>query len=234
MKPLFSRQLCVITIAASSCVNATLAQSPSVRVSQVNTDTVKKYEKFEIHLELSGVDIRNPYDPGDIDLYAQFESPVGKSIRINGFDDNYHNAIWATLSNGLAGIPVWWQFRHMSARDWDHLQHLATFVAEIDFANQPYNLAAISAEGADAYALISSSLGFGWVRSYAADKIGGTRIVIEGLGGDSLEVSWFDTWSGVVMNTETHSVDDGKLSIAAPTLPTGRPDIAFKINRSVE
>ena len=107
------------------------------------------------------------------------------NVRQEGYHDTYHNAIWATLTNGLAGIPVWWQFRHVSARDWDQLQHLATFVSEIDFANQPYNLTTILAEGADAYALNSDSFAFGWVRSYTTDNIGGTQIVIAGLSAES-------------------------------------------------
>ncbi|MBC8217689.1 MAG: DUF5060 domain-containing protein [Planctomycetes bacterium] len=156
------------------------------------------------------------------------------NVRQGEYHDTYHNAIWATLANGLAGIPVWWQFRHLSACDWDHLQHLAAFVSEIDFANQPYNLAAIVAEEADAFALSTDSLAFGWVRSYTNDNIGGTQIVIEGLAADSFEVSWFDTWSGTVVSTETRSVDDGKLSIVAPALPVDHPDIAFKINRSAQ
>jgi hypothetical protein len=156
------------------------------------------------------------------------------NVKQEAYHDTYHNAIWATLANGLAGIPVWWQFRHVSARDWDHLQHLATFVAEIDVANQPYTLATIVAQGADAYALNTESNAFGWIRSYTAANIGGTQIVIEGLGSDSFDVSWFDTWSGTVISTETHSVTDDKLSITAPTLLVDHPDIAFKIKRSAQ
>ena len=156
------------------------------------------------------------------------------NVRQEEYHDTYHNAIWATLTNGLAGIPVWWQFRHLSTCDWDHLQYLATFVSEIDFANQPYNLATIVVEEPDAYTLSADSLVFGWVRSYTNDNIGGTQIVIEGLVADSFEVSWFDTWSGTVVSTETRLVDDGKLSIVAPALPVDHPDIAFKINRSAQ
>jgi len=153
-------------------------------------------------------------------------------VKQEAYHDTYHNAIWATLANGLAGIPVWWQFHHVSARDWDHLQHLTTFVSEIDLANQPSHRATIQAQGADAYALMSDALVFGWTRSYTQDNIGGTRIVIEGLGAESCEVSWFDTWSGTVVGTETHSATNGKLSIVAPALPADHPDIAFKIHRS--
>jgi hypothetical protein len=80
--------------------------------------------------------------------------------------------------------------------------------------------------------LSTDSLGFGWVRSYTKDNIGGTPIVMEALGAGSFEVSWFDTWSGTVMGTQTRSVEDGKLSIVAPLLSENHRDIAFKITRS--
>ncbi|NQV35999.1 MAG: DUF5060 domain-containing protein, partial [Phycisphaeraceae bacterium] len=97
MKPLPLRQLHAMTTVAFLCVTTALAQTPSVQVSHVNTETVKTYEKFEIHLALSGVEIQNPYDPEDVDLYAQFKSPAGKTIRINGFYDNYQDADQWTL-----------------------------------------------------------------------------------------------------------------------------------------
>ncbi len=60
-----------------------------VRVSVINSDQVKKYEKFELILELKNVRFDNPYNPDDIDLYAVFTSPSGQTLKINGFYDNY-------------------------------------------------------------------------------------------------------------------------------------------------
>lgn len=65
---------------------------PVVKVTGTNSATIKKYEKFEVNLDLAYVGIENPYDPRDIDVYAQFTTPSGKQIRINGFYDNYRNA----------------------------------------------------------------------------------------------------------------------------------------------
>jgi hypothetical protein len=87
----------LVVIAATLVMAANSAQAsgadvrvtPSVRVTKVNASEVKKYEKFEIELELAGVDVKNPFDPEDIDLFAKFTSPDGKTIRINGFYDNY-------------------------------------------------------------------------------------------------------------------------------------------------
>jgi hypothetical protein len=41
--------------------------NPSVSVRKANIETVKKYEKFELLLDLKNVEIDNPYDPEDID-----------------------------------------------------------------------------------------------------------------------------------------------------------------------
>ena len=43
---------------------------PEVTISGMNSDIIKKYEKFEVIPELKNVEIENPYDPADIDVYA--------------------------------------------------------------------------------------------------------------------------------------------------------------------
>ncbi|MBK9391323.1 MAG: DUF5060 domain-containing protein [Bacteroidetes bacterium] len=63
--------------------------NPSVIISGVNSAQVKKYEKFELILDLKNVRFDNPFDPADIDLYALFSSPLGQTLRINGFYDGY-------------------------------------------------------------------------------------------------------------------------------------------------
>jgi hypothetical protein len=66
--------------------------NPTVTITGKNTSTVKKYEKFEVRLDLKNVGIENPYDPDDIDVYAFFTAPSGKKMKINGFYDNYSDA----------------------------------------------------------------------------------------------------------------------------------------------
>jgi len=80
---------------ASSQVNGERIKNgatPSVKITKTNTSTVKKYEKFEVLLDLKNVGIENPYDPDDIDVFALFTAPSGKKMKINGFYDNYKNA----------------------------------------------------------------------------------------------------------------------------------------------
>ncbi len=65
---------------------------PEVSISGVNTQTVGKYEKFEVTADFKNVEFDNPYDPADVDLYAVFISPSGENIKINGFFDDYRGA----------------------------------------------------------------------------------------------------------------------------------------------
>ena len=68
------------------------AQSPQVSVQAVNNQTVGKYEKFEVIVNLTNVRFSNPYNPNEVDLRAQFTAPSGKVWEIFGFFDNYQNA----------------------------------------------------------------------------------------------------------------------------------------------
>ncbi|MBI5009723.1 MAG: DUF5060 domain-containing protein, partial [Bacteroidia bacterium] len=63
-----------------------------VSISGFNSDQVKKYEKFELLIDLNNVKYNNPFNPADIDIYALFTSPSGETIKINGFYDNYKGA----------------------------------------------------------------------------------------------------------------------------------------------
>ena len=49
-----------------------------------NTAEVGQYQLFALTLDLKAT-YDNPFDPDDIDVYAQFEGPNAKSYRVNGF-----------------------------------------------------------------------------------------------------------------------------------------------------
>jgi hypothetical protein len=148
-----------------------------------------------------------------------------------GFDLAYHNVIWASLSNGLAAIPVWWTFRNLGPQDLLSIKHLSQFVSDIDFANLPYKLATMSAEGADASGLATDTAAFGWIWSYARDNVGGTPLAVAGLTDGSFNLRWFDTWTGAIVKTENATSAAGKLSVTVPNLSQAHRDIAFKINK---
>ncbi len=83
---------------------------------------------------------------------------------------SYHNQIWASLTNGLAGVPVWWDFTVLNAQDWQQLKILAAFVSDIDFANLPYKPAEATGEGSDIFLLDAGDKAFGWVRTYLKSR----------------------------------------------------------------
>jgi hypothetical protein len=88
------------------------ANAPVIIIAGTNGTTVKMYEKFEVSLALENVEIENPYDPADIDVYAHFAAPSGKKIRINGFYDNYENTDqWKVrFSPGETGVYTYQLF----------------------------------------------------------------------------------------------------------------------------
>ena len=146
------------------------------------------------------------------------------------YHEAYHNAIWATLSNGLAGIPVWWEFRHLSERDWDHLSYLADFVNNIDFANLKFRPTSVTADGTDAYGMVSDQGGFGWARTYDQAEIGKIDLRIQVPEG-KYQVTWYDTWEGKNIKTIQVSSNQDFLTVTIPRLPVPRKDIAYKIVR---
>ncbi len=57
------------------------------------TTPVKRYEKLELRVDLRAT-FQNPYDPDEVDLWAEFTAPSGKVWKIWGF---YNPSTWASL-----------------------------------------------------------------------------------------------------------------------------------------
>jgi Domain of unknown function (DUF5060) len=57
------------------------------------TAAIAQYEKIELRVDLKAV-YQNPYDPDDVDLWAEFTAPSGKVWKIWGF---YNPSNWQTL-----------------------------------------------------------------------------------------------------------------------------------------
>lgn len=144
---------------------------------------------------------------------------------------SYHNQIWASLTNGLAAIPVWWAYDNLNTDDWSQLKNLSKFVMDIDFANLPYKTSDVSSEGADVFGLDTESKAFGWTRSFTKEDISGTKINIKGLENSEYEISWFDTWKGEYLKAEKAVSKNGEMVLIAPKLSEAHPDVAFKINK---
>lgn len=93
------------------------------------------------------------------------ENPRGKNYHIH-----YHYILRTTRTNGLAGIPAWWNYPVLNEQDWQQHSYIAKFFADIDFANEPFNPIECFAEGADSYVINSDKNMFGGVRSFQKRK----------------------------------------------------------------
>lgn len=145
------------------------------------------------------------------------------------YHTTYHNVIWATLANGLAGIPVWWSYTYMTEQDWQHLQYLSHFVEDIDFANVPYKPAEASADGTDVYVMNSGDHAFGWGRTYEKEDISGLKIQIEKSQNGEYKIEWFNTWTGETIKTNKVTAENDILEITVPEMKNAKPDVAFKL-----
>lgn len=141
----------------------------------------------------------------------------------------YHNQIWASLCNGLAATPVWWDYTELIDDDWDQLEVLAGFVADLDLANHPYGPLKVSAEGADLYVMGTSKDAFGWGRSYENEDISGAVFMICGMEDRPYTIRWVDAWSGELLESSMVEAENGKLVLQVPKMMQAHPDVAFKV-----
>jgi hypothetical protein len=149
----------------------------------------------------------------------------------------YHNALWASLTNGLCATPFWWTYR-----DWindsvvtNQMLHFSRFVADIDFAALDFEPARITAADCDAWAMKSDKLIFGWVvnpRLSVAREI----FTLSGLPDGEYEVRLYRTWRGEYMDTQKVPCKGADLTVRIPELTATKGhaahmgnDVAFKI-----
>lgn len=171
-------------------------------------------------------DFEKPAIFGESGANLEYYQPRDPNYHIH-----YHNTLWATLSNGLAGIPVWWDYPVLNEQDWQQLKIVSEFVTDIDFASEPFKPAKCAAEGADFYVMDSGKNSFGWARSYTNINSSGMKLTFSKPGKATYSVLWFDTWTGETLKTETVNSKNDELTLIVPALKTPHPDIAFKITK---
>ena len=144
---------------------------------------------------------------------------------------SYHNQIWASLANGLAGIPVWWDYPVLNEQDWQQIKHLSSFVSDIDFANAPYKPVQANAEGTDVFIMDAGDTAFGWARTFLNQNTGKILLTVNKPQTGNYTITWFDTWSGSIIKSEDIRTGNGKLELIFPELIHQNKDIAFKISK---
>ncbi len=163
---------------------------------------------------------------GEAGANLTYFQPKDKEYHIS-----YHNQIWASFTNGLAAIPVWWAYDNLNADDWTSLKNLSKFVSDIDLANLPFKISDINSEGADVFGLDTGSKAFGWIRSYTKVDVSSSKIFVKGLENSAYEVLWFDTWKGEYLKPGNVVSENGVMVLTVPKLFEFHPDVAFKINK---
>jgi hypothetical protein len=79
-----SKLMVGVLIAVAGMVASAVGASPVIRSARPNAASVGLYEKFELTLDLEAT-YDNPFDPDQVDPWAEFTSPAGKVQKIWGF-----------------------------------------------------------------------------------------------------------------------------------------------------
>ena len=112
------------------------------------------------------------------------------------------------------------------------LKHFAAFTSDIDFANFPWKPAEAESTGADIFVMATENKAFGWIRSYEKENVNGTTAKVTGLEDSSYKITWVNTWTGKIEKSENVNSKNGEIILTVPKRREGKPDIAFKINKS--
>ncbi|UCF17298.1 MAG: DUF5060 domain-containing protein, partial [Phycisphaerales bacterium] len=82
-----------------------------------------------------------------------------------GYLSMYHNTLWVSLTNGACATPFWWSYSNWinDSVVTNQMLYFSQFVSELDFANQDFEPADITAPNCDAWAMRAGNLVFGWV-----------------------------------------------------------------------
>jgi hypothetical protein len=140
----------------------------------------------------------------------------------------YHNALWGSLTNGLAIAPVWWSYpSHVDDAMLYQARCFGRFISGVDFAHRSLDSIGVAVADCDAYALGNDTFALGWARETSGDYIGYKSLTLNGLQDREYVVKWFDCWEGEVIDEENIICSGGVLSATIPYLDSA--DIAFKV-----
>ena len=78
--------LVLITFSSVYLSGSSLFAQPSINSVTVSPDPVGRYERLELAVDLTA-SYTNPFDPGEIDIWAVFTSPGSENWSVNGFWD---------------------------------------------------------------------------------------------------------------------------------------------------
>lgn len=158
---------------------------------------------------------------------------VRVDVKSPEYEALYHNAIWATLTNGLAAIPYWWTFTNpIRDEEREHMLHLSKFVADIDFVKESREHFEATTKLYDLFGMKNDSTAFGWIRQVNGGDVSKMQFDLNGVLNPGITVyaiSYFNPWTGEQLETHIRPHVDHKLRDTMPSLKNAVPDVAFKI-----
>lgn len=143
--PVFATTMLGVLISVLGQANP-LAQNEALALRAVtpNQTSVPCYGKYELRLDLAAA-YDNPFDPGDIDVWAVFTAPGGQSTRVNGF---LGQDFTRSLENGheviaLAGAPQWIiRFAPNTEGRWNCVVHAKDRTGQVESSSLPFDATA--------------------------------------------------------------------------------------------
>jgi len=176
-------------------------------------------------------------------LWTRFEKPsifgeagadwVHVDLYSPDYTAMYHNAIWASLTNGMATTPYWWTFTNPITDDErEQMLYLSKFVADINFVGQSKNHFEAINNTYDLYGMHGDSTAFGWIRQVKALDIAGNQFDLENILNPLIPVyaiRYFNTWTGENLTMHIRPYVNGLFRDKIPEIARGIPDVAFKI-----
>jgi hypothetical protein len=181
------------------------------------------------------------------DLWSGFDKPaiIGEcgwdhtyyEPAMPGYQEMYHNALWAGLANGLSMTPFWWAYGPYlnSSVVAPSMWFFSLFARDIDFFGTEWKPATLTVSNGDGWAMQSGGMTFGWAVN-SSSGIADETIRVPNVAGGDYEVRFYRTWRGLWLDPVTVSARDGALEIQVPQLwPRGGRaqnignDVAFKI-----
>lgn len=146
----------------------------------------------------------------------------------------FHNAMWAGLTNGLAATPFWWDYTEGSGYITEdrlkHYNYISKFVKDINFAYlDSLKYSEITIDNTDAYLMESDTTGFAWIRKYIEKSISGELMCLNGFSTGTYQLDWYNTYSGNQIDRDT-TISVESIMPGVVTNSVQEEDIAIKIN----
>jgi hypothetical protein len=150
-----------------------------------------------------------------------------------GYTAIYHNALWASLTNGLSMTPFWWWYSPMvnDSVVTHSLTYFARFVGNINFSGATWKPVTLQVSTGNGWAMQSPEMTFGWVVNPTSGVVRET-FSVPGLEDGDYDIYLYRTWRGEYMPAIAATSAGGTLTVKIPELKGYQnlnDDIAFKL-----